>query len=172
MPIKPSWIKRIPAIRAAVEGLDAPFVDRRGVEELFRLRSRQAIKLLRLLAGYQVGNSLVVSREGLLRFLVATEHGDAYRAEALRRVRVTEALEEARLEAGARKIRFKVASKLGQTLADLPTSIRLAPGELHVAFKDSQDLLQQLFALSRAMGRDFAGFEKVIAEVSPDDGVG
>jgi hypothetical protein len=38
-----------------------------------------------------------------------------------------------------------------------------------VAFKDSQDLLQQLFALSRAMGRDFAGFERVIAEATPGE---
>jgi hypothetical protein len=165
VPSKPSWVKRIPQIRSAVERLDAPFVDRRGIETLFRLRSRQAVKLLRLLAGYQVGNALVVSREGLLRFLVATEKGDLYRAEELRSVRVKEALEEARLEANARKVRFTVAANLGASLADLPPSVKLAAGELHVTFKDSKDLLQQLYQLSRAIGRDFTAFERLLGVV-------
>ena len=161
MPPKPSWIKKIPQIRVAVERLSDPFVDRRGVEKIFHLRSPQAVKLLRLLASYEGGNTLVVSREALLEFLETTERGRVYQAEVLRRAQVQEALEEARLETAARKIRFKVAAQLGQNLGDLPASIRLAPGELHVTYAGAEDLLRQLYALSKAIARDFSGFEKL-----------
>jgi hypothetical protein len=45
----------------------------------------------------------------------------------------------------------------------LPAGIRLVPGSLSVEFRDPQELLQRLFALSQAMANDFECFERMVA---------
>jgi hypothetical protein len=49
------------------------------------------------------------------------------------------------------------------TLAPWQPGIRLEPGFLNVTFRDPQELLQRLFALTQAMANDFEGFERQAA---------
>jgi hypothetical protein len=48
MPAKPEWLLRLPDIRAELEHLDVPVVDRAGIERIFGLRRRRAIELTRI----------------------------------------------------------------------------------------------------------------------------
>lgn len=55
MPAKPRWWLRIPEILPAIENLDAPWLDRAAIEQVFGLRRRRAIELLHVFGGFQVG---------------------------------------------------------------------------------------------------------------------
>ena len=172
---KPHWLNRIPEIRAWLEGSDAPFLDRSAVERAFGLRRRQAISVLHELGAYQVGQALVAPRERVLAFLSGAATTRAGRAEIVRRRRVREILEEARKDTIARGVRFLVPSPTAQapppTIAGLPGSVRLSKGELHMTFTKTEELLQLLFQLSKAIASDFPTFE-ALAEGPRDPGRG
>jgi hypothetical protein len=149
----------------ALDRAKAPFLDRTSIESLFGVRRRQALKLVHTLGGYRVGNVLLAPREAVVDFLDATLHGKQYRAERIRRERVIDSIEEARREIHARKVTFKVpVSPPRRTLAELPEGVHLSPTELQVTFAGAQDLLEKLFALSRAMAADFARFEVLVGD--------
>lgn len=171
MPPKPRWLKRVPRIRATVEASDVPFFDRAAIEKLFGVKRRQAIHLVRNLAGYEVGNALVAPRETVLAFLRAKQTGGDYQGEVLRLRRVREAVEEAERLLEARKVTIKVPAAT-RTLKELPAGIRLGPGLLEVECTDAQDLLQKLFALSRTIATDFKAFEGLIGGQTPNRGAG
>ena len=71
MPAKPEWLLRLPDIRAELEHLDVPVVDRAGIERIFGLKRRRAIELLHQFGGYQAGRTFLVERRGLLQALEA-----------------------------------------------------------------------------------------------------
>ncbi len=168
MPPKPRWLKHVPRIRAAAEGAAVGYFDRAAVESLFDLRARQANKLMARLPTYLLGNGFVVPREAMVDFLRATERGQVYRAEQLRVARVREAVEEVKRDVAARKVRWQVSpAALPKAVADLPETIRLAPGELAISFTDPKDLLQQLFLLSKAVATDFDRFEALVRREPP-----
>jgi hypothetical protein len=76
---------------------------------------------------------------------------------------VAQVLQEAKLEVSARA-GFKVppTPPEGRMIAGLPESIRLAPGELRITCTGAQDLLEQLYALSRAVAREFQEFQRMV----------
>jgi hypothetical protein len=49
---------------------------------------------------------------------------------------------------------------LRQRLPDLPPGVGLSPGELHIQFESSEELLRKLFALAQAIANDYEAFEK------------
>src|SRR5574341_622892 len=98
MPPKPRWLKRLPEIRVAVERSRVPFLDRSAIESLFGLRRRQALKMVRALGGYRVGNVFLAPRDSVLDFLDATLRGKQYRADRVRRERILETIEDAKRE--------------------------------------------------------------------------
>jgi hypothetical protein len=53
-----------------------------------------------------------------------------------------------------------VAEPLRQRLPDLPPGVGLSPGELHIQFQSSEELLSKLFALAQAIANDYEAFEK------------
>lgn len=168
MPPKPLWLKRVRQIRAAVEATDVPFLDRAAVESLFGTKRRQAIHLVRRMAGFEVGNALVAPRENVLAFLdEILASGDVEREEG-RRERVREALVEARRHVAARRVTFRIPAK-EPTLANLPDGVRLAPGVLEVRCVGTQDLLAKLYTLAKAIASDIVRFEAVVdgAQVRP-----
>ena len=72
VPPNPSWYAHLPAIRAALEELDTPALDRAMVEELFGLSRRQAIRLMAQVRPAQParhGVATVVARAELLGWL-------------------------------------------------------------------------------------------------------
>jgi hypothetical protein len=162
MPSKPSWFRRLRKIRATALATDSPFFDRESLERLFGLGRRQAINLAHQLGGYTVGKALLVPRANLLAFLEATVEGRPYQAEEDRRRRVREAVDDARRDLDARRVTFKVPVVATRTIKDLPPGVQVGPGRLELTGTDANDLLQKLFALSRAIAGDFKTFEAMV----------
>ena len=165
MPPKPSWLRRIPEMRETLKGVKAPLLDRASLERLFRVSPRRAMKLAHEIGAVEVGHSLVIERWKVAKFLEARQLGRAVAVEKIRRQRLREAIDEARRDVVARAVRIPVSPAVAAqaTFANLPATIELGRGELRVAFKDAGDLLQQLFTLSKAIGRDFQAFERATA---------
>ena len=57
-----------------------------------------------------------------------------------------------------------------RTLAHLPEGVTLGPGRLEVTGSDGQELLQKLFALSRAIAGDMKAFEEATGPPGLDAG--
>ena len=51
-----------------------------------------------------------------------------------------------------------------RVLADLPASIHLRPGELHIEFFGAEDLLRHLYELSQALVNDFGRFQRAVED--------
>jgi hypothetical protein len=154
-----------------LERVTTPFLDRKDIERLFRLRPRRALSLLHQLdAEYhgatRLGGALLVSRATVLHYLVSKKRRLPYLAEVARQRTVAQVLQEAKLEVAARAVRFKVSPTppQGRTIAGLPDTIRLAPGELRITCTSAQDLLEQLYTLSRAIAREFQEFQRMVQQ--------
>lgn len=164
MPPKPSWLKRIPAIRATLEGLSEPLLDRAAIEQLFRVSPRRAMRLAHDMGARQVGHALVVEREDVLAFVTDRQLERVRVLERARRRHLRDAIEEAQRDLAARRVRITMpATGSASTLRELPSSVALGPNGLHVTFTDPQDLLRQLLLLSRAIAHDYPAFEDAIA---------
>src|SRR5258708_31310605 len=163
-----SWLRRIPSMLETLKKATSPFLDRAAVQSLFRLQRRQAGYLMKKLgpAEYKVGKAFLVRRHAVLTFLEAKRNGKPYKAEALRQRNLRDALDEARREQKARSVRFKIAPEPPRTMAGLPAQVHVAPGELRVTFATTEELLQLLYNLSRAIAHDFPTFQ-ALAEAGP-----
>jgi len=161
MPNRPSWIDRLPEITHALEAPNAPpFLDRTAIEQLFRLRRRQSIHLLRRLGGYLVGKTFLLDRAAVLAFLHDPIYLRAAADEAGRFRRVGELLAQAREQRHLRRIPIPATRRMFHVdFAGLPDGIDFAPGELRIRFDRPQQLLQRLFALSQALANDYETFE-------------
>ncbi len=163
MPANPTWLRNLSQIRATLDEVKEPFFDRAGIERLFGVRRRQAIILIRKIGAFKLGHTYVVPRIRIRAFLAESQRGRAARVERIRRSNLRLAIDEARRDLAARRVKIPLSATKDATSANLPGTIRFAPHELRVAFRDSADLLQQLYLLSQAMGRDFAGFERILS---------
>src|ERR1700691_807798 len=161
MPAKAQWLLRVPEILAELSALDVPVVDRAVCERLFRLRRRRAIDLIRGFGGYQAGRTFLVDRPKLVAQLEQIRDSPDFKVEWRRKERLTERLDAIRrLQAGAR-VAIAVEPETGRRrLPDLPPGVGLSPGELHIQFQSSEELLSKLFALAQAIANDFEAFEK------------
>jgi len=163
MPAKPSWFTRVAAIADALRAADdLPFLDREAVERLFAVRRRRAQQLMRQWGGFQTGKSWLVDRREVLAALERLAQGQEFEGEWRRKTRVAQALEAAHRDAAARRVRIAAPAQAPAGLADLPPGIRLQPGELHIEFRDAEELLRRLLELAQAIGRDYARFETLI----------
>src|ERR1035441_10635322 len=123
MPAKPEWLLRLPEIRAELEHLDVPIVDRAGVERLFGLRRRRAIELMHEFGGYQTGRTFLLDRVRLLEALQSLESREDYTAEKRRRERLRDVVEASREHLILTRVRIPV-----HAAAMRPSLDRLAPG--------------------------------------------
>ena len=164
MPAKAEWLLRVPEILVALRVLDIPVVDRAAIERLFGFQRRRAIQFMHELDGYQAGHSFLVDRLRLIAQLEVLQNGDGFHQESRRRMNLEETVEHARRHAVATRVKIHVEpGALDTRIHALPVGIRLEPGSLRVEFRDPQELLQKLFALSQAIANDFEQFEKVAA---------
>jgi hypothetical protein len=161
MPAKAQWLLRVPEILEELRALDVPVVDRAVCERLFRLRRRRAIDLIHFFGGYQAGRTFLIDRPKLVAQLEQIRDSPDFKMEWRRKDRLAERLEAIRrLQAGARVAIPVEPEVLSQRLPDLPAGIGLSPGELHIQFRSSEELLSKLFALAQAIANDFEAFEK------------
>lgn len=161
MPAKAQWLLRIPEILEELAALEVPVVDRAVCERLFRLRRRRAIDLMRCFGGYQAGRTFLVERPKMAAQLEQIRDSADFKMEWRRKERLAERLDALRrLQAGAHVAIPVEPEVLSQRLPDLPPGIGLSPGELHIQFRTSEELLSKLFALAQAIANDYEAFEK------------
>jgi hypothetical protein len=162
MPAKAEWLLRVPEILVALRVLDTPVVDRAAMQRLFGFRRRRAIQFMHKLDGYQAGHSFLVDRLRLITQLEVLQNSDSFYQENRRRINLEETAEHARRHAVAARVKIQVKPDTWNSrIHALPAGIWLEPGSLKVEFRDPQELLQRLFALSQAIANDFEEFEKV-----------
>ena len=160
MPAKSEWLLRLPEIRAELEHLQVPVVDRSGIELIFRLKRRRAIELLHQFGGYQAGRTFLVERRGLLQDLEALQSQDGYVAERRRRERLRDVMEASREHLLATQVRIPVRPATSRPSFDrLAPGVHLAPGMLSIEFLQPFDLLEKLYGLAQAITHDFDKFE-------------
>src|SRR5664279_3607452 len=160
MPAKPEWLLRLPDIRAELEHLDVPVVDRAGVERIFGLKRRRAIELLHQFGGYQTGRAFLLDRTRLLEALQSLESGEDYTAEKRRRERLGDVVEASREHLILTRVQIPVhAAAARPSLDRLAPGVLLLPGILSIEFRHPIELLEKLYGLAQAIGHDFERFE-------------
>ncbi len=162
MPAQAEWLLRVPEIRAALERIEAPVVDRAGIEKPFGVRRRRAIAMMHTLGGYQAGRTFLVERSALLARLAALEGAEDYRIEKRRRERLHSFIQASRGHLRATRIAIPIepAAALA-TMKQLGPGVRLTPGMSSVEFGQPVELLQKLYTLSQAIAQEFEKFENM-----------
>ena len=168
MPNKPSWLLRVNEILEDLNGPKMaahPFLTRAAVEELFRLKRRQAIELMHSVQGYRIGKNFVVGRPELAAWLRRASLGEQVWWEKVRHARVEKVIEEVWQEREARKQRAVVPlTTLELKLEGIPPTVSIRPGELRIQFSGADDLFRQLFELAHAMKNDYERFKALAGE--------
>jgi len=150
----------IPEIRALLESSNFPVIDRAMVESLFGLRRRRAIELLHCFGGFQTGQSFLIERLKLIEELKSIEGGIDFSAESRRRQRLSEHLEQVRRWHKAKSVVIEVdRDALPARVKRLGDGVLLQPGNLHIEFSGTEDLLTKLFHLSQAAANDYEAFQ-------------
>ena len=163
MPAKPEWLLRLPEIRAELEHLDVPVVDRAGVERIFGLKRRRAIELLHQFGGYQAGRTFLMDRARLLEALQSLESGEDYTAEKRRRERLGDVVEASREHLISTRVRIPVRAAAARASLDrLAPGVLLMPGMLSIEFRHPVELLEKLYWLAQAISHDFEKFEELL----------
>jgi hypothetical protein len=154
MPAKPEWLLRLPEIRAELEHLAVPIVDRAGIERIFGLKRRRAIELMHEFGGYQTGRTF------LLEALQSLESRDDYAVEKRRRERLGDVVESSREHLMSMRVRIPVRAAAARASLDrLAPGVVLLPGILTIEFRHPIELLEKLYGLAQAIAHDFERFE-------------
>ena len=164
MPAQPTWHSRVPEILRLLRAAEAPpLLDRAGVERLFRLRRRQAIRLIGCCGGYQVGKTFVVGRESMLGYLEQLEKTGLVDHALRRKQRISTALEEASRSRAARTTQVPAGLAPRARAPELPAAVELVgPGRLEIRYHGATDLLARIAELAEAATRDFPRFRKIV----------
>ena len=155
MPKPVDWTPLVPAALAALRQMTAPVVDRTTLETLLKIQRRTAIRLLHQLGGQQLGKTLLIPREQLIRELEAYLPRDAaampaYTASQIRR-----------LHREAESFRFPdVRASERRTVERLPAAVQIELGRLTIEVADLRDLCAQLWVLLETCKDDWEGVEK------------
>ena len=167
MSAKAEWLLRLPEIRAELEHLDVPVVDRAGIEHIFGLRRRRAIELMHQFGGYQAGRTFLVDRARLPEALQSLESREDYSVEKRRRERLGDVVEASREHLISMRVRIPVRATAARASLDrLALGVLLLPGVLSIEFQRPIELLEKLYWLSQAIAHDFEKFEGLL----PGDG--
>jgi hypothetical protein len=164
MPIKTTWLLRLPEIRAELTAMEVPVVDRAVFERVFGVRRRRAIQLLHHFGGFQAGRMFLIDRLALLRQLEPLEESAEFALEQQRRQRLIDFLERLRRSRAGAAVIIPVAPAQNGTL--LPAGVQLDCGTLRVEFGEVRDLLAKLYAIAQAAAADFEAFRAAAEKAS------
>jgi hypothetical protein len=165
MPARPQWFHQVAAAQEALRASAALVIDRAGIQKLFRVSPRTAVRLMNRFGGYQAGRTFLIGREELITALESLQAGEAFEHELRRRERVSENLETTRQDLKARQVKLPVYAPDPRPGSSLPSGIRVVrPGVLEVEFESAEDLLARLFELVQMAGRDFPGFSQTLTQ--------
>lgn len=164
MPALPAWYQRVPDILATLRTSGMPpILDRSAIEDLFRVKRRQAIRLLGAANGYQVGKTFIVYRQSVINYLENLENSGAAPEARARKRRVALAIHEVANYAEAQRVEIRTSpDALKKRPVDLPAGIDIAaPGKLQISYTSAEDLLARIVELAAAATNDFAAFRKI-----------
>src|ERR1035437_10378506 len=163
MPAKPEWLLRLPEIRAELEHLAVPIVDRAGIEHIFGLKRRRAIELMHEFGGYQAGRTFLLDPARLLEALQSLEAREEYSVEKRRRERLRDVVEASREHLILTRVQIPVhAAAVRPSLDRLAPGVLLMPGMLWIEFRHPIELLEKLYSLAQAISHDFERFEELL----------
>ena len=167
MPAKARWLLRVPHILETLRAVETAWLDRECIERIFDLRRRRAVQLLHVFGGFQAGKTFLVERERVVRRLEAILEGEEFRWEKQRRVRLSDALTEARRYSQAAQV--TIATGPEPAAPALPAGVRIEPGRVVVEFSNVEDLLAKFYAVAQAAAGDFAAFHDAVTRAAPPD---
>ena len=156
MPLHSAWISRIESILESLRAIDSPWLDRRAMENLFRVKPRRAQQIMRELATVElIGKNTVVRREELIGRLEGLARGEQVVAWRRQRQRAADEIVQAQAEAATRQMPVPEApGRLRRRVDALPATVHLSPGRLEVRFANIPDLWRQLGELAGAAAAD------------------
>lgn len=164
MPGKPRWYDRVDEIRAALERVEAPLLDRAAIERLFGLGRRQAINLMARFKGFLSGRHWLVDRASVLRELDRVAHEPGYGQQLRAKRKLSAHIEEVK----ARRVEFErpiaaPTQNLVRRGERLPAGVHCPqPGRMLLEYESVDALLAQINALAMAAVTDFAGFTTAV----------
>lgn len=162
MPMKTTWLVRLPEIREELAAVEAPVLDRASIERIFRVRRRRALQLMQFFGGWQAGQACLVDRLALLRQLAPLQASMEFALEKHRRQRLVAELEKIRRQRAALRVILPLAiDEHLCTMLQLPPGVRLLPGCLQVEFGQPEELLARLYQLAQVAAQDFDGFRRI-----------
>jgi hypothetical protein len=161
VPRKSEWIQNLADIQTQLGTFPVgTLLDRAAIETTFRVRPRQANRILHRMGASSVGGALVLPARDLLSRLKQMQKDEGVVFEQARRKRFGQRLEQLRREAEGRKIQIPPLPEDSPREVDaLPQEIRLTPGELRVQFSHPVDLLQKLLLLTQTISADWTAFQ-------------
>ena len=163
MPTRPQWFQQLPWALEALRASTALVIDRAGLQNLFGVSPRTAVRLLNQFGGYQSGKTFLIGREDLIRALETIEAGEPFAYESHRRQRLVEDLEGVRRVLRAKQVKLPVAPEPASG-SSLPSGIRLVrPGVLEVEFTSAEDLLGRLYELVQMAGEDLEELQVLLS---------
>ena len=167
MPIKKTWLLRLPEIRAELTAMEVPVVDRAVFERVFGVRRRRAIQLLHHFGGFQAGRTFLIDRLALLRQLEPLEESAEFALEQQRRQRLIDFLERLRRSRAGARVVIPVKPALDDAVGHgLPPGVQFEPGMLRVQFHEVRDLLGKLYAIAQTAAADFEAFRAAAEKAS------
>ncbi len=176
------WISRVLDILAALEADTKERYRRTDVEQLFRISADPARELMQLAgAKSQQGVETTVDRRSLLDYVKYSREAQEAIQEQARRAAMAKKLKPSMEEQDLRRIEIptlRPGAYEWAMLQDLPTSIQIAspsqdaPGRLTIDFRDEVDLLEQLYALAKAVRNDESRFLRAVQAYKASGGPG
>jgi hypothetical protein len=174
-----SWRSRIGAIISALEQTEATVLDRRDMEELFKLQRRAALRLMERVGPIEEAGEWRIDRVQLLEWLQKLSSQERDEDERSRKVR--NALRQAeqennRLRAELRRLgrpdpaAWTVPPEVfAARMSSLPEDIEVGPGRVSVTFPADDPILgaKKLHELSLAMLNDWSGFIRMAGIFDP-----
>ncbi len=69
MPTPPQWFQQLDSALATLRASSSLVIDRAGIQTLFHVSPRTAVRLMNRFGGYQAGKTFLIPRDDLLRTL-------------------------------------------------------------------------------------------------------
>ena len=172
MPAKPAWFSKIDHVIAQLQALPRPFVDRATVEFLLGVGRRRAQQIMAPCITDRVGANGLADARLLIERLRRLAAGDDGYYELRRRQKLASVLAQLH-EQTLREPRLLVEAPVevvSQEFENMPAGVRLAPGQITIAFDEPREALEKLLALAMAISNDFLGFERQVRPPEPTVG--
>ncbi|MGA2436091.1 MAG: hypothetical protein ABSG25_12480 [Bryobacteraceae bacterium] len=158
---KPVWVGRAATgILPWLEELPDIYLDRRGIEEIFRVSRSEANRLIRRAGAIAIAGRLVIPRPALLAWLRKVLASETAQVEENRVTKLSEILAAVPVEKRRRArppiARSSQAEELQATrFSKLPPGVALTTRELKIEFFGTEDFLQKFGAVIYALQNDY-----------------